>query len=87
MRSLNDKLVAALLSAALLVPAASAFGNDWTKPKSRTRGTTIGAAVGALAGPPGAVVGGVIGNGVQRLRQTQTYRHRHHTASYRHRRY
>jgi len=81
----TNKLMAALLSAALLVPAASAFGNDWSKHKSRTRGTTIGAAVGALAGPPGMVVGGAIGNGVQRARQAQSHRHhRYHVSRSRH---
>ena len=85
MTTLNNKLVAALLSAALIVPATSALGNDWTKHKSRTRGTTIGAAIGALAGPPGVVVGAALGNGVQRARQARSHHHyRHHTASYRH---
>ena len=86
MKPLNNKFVAALLSAALLVPAGSAFGNDWSKPKSRTRGATIGAAIGAIAGPPGIIAGGAIGNGVQRARQAHTRHHRHHASSYRHHR-
>ena len=69
----RKRLVAALLSGALIVPAGTAFGNDWTKPKSRLRGATIGAAAGAFLGPPGAIVGGAIGNGVQYVRQS--YRH------------
>src|ERR1041384_4218238 len=75
---MTSKLIAALLSASLLVPATSALGNDWSKPKSRTRGTAIGATVGALAGPAGAVVGGAIGNGVQHLRHKTAHRHHHH---------
>jgi len=73
---INRKIQAMVLTAALLVPAATALGNDWTKPKSRTRGATIGAAVGALAGPPGMVVGAAVGNGVQVARHAQS---RHHT--------
>ena len=70
-----------VLTAAMLVPAAAAFGNDWTKPMSRTRGATIGGAVGALAGPPGVVVGAAVGNGVQALRHSQSRHHRHHHRS------
>ena len=74
----TNRVLAALLSAALLLPAASAFGNDWSKPKSRTRGATIGAAAGALLGPPGIVVGAAVGNGVQHVRHTSHRHHRHH---------
>ena len=83
----SKKVAAALLTAVLLVPAGSAFGNDWTKHKSRLRGATIGAAAGAVLGPPGMVVGGAIGNGVQYARHS--HRHHRHTAAYRyhHRRY
>lgn len=75
----KNKLMAGVLSMALLLPATTALGNDWSKPKSRTRGTAIGAVAGAIvAGPPGAVVGGAIGNGVQSVR------HNHHAASHHH---
>jgi MFS family permease len=81
----NRRFHAAVLSAALLLPAATAFGSDWTKPMSRTRGSAIGATAGAvLGGPVGAVAGGAVGNGVQSLRHhmtqrtTHTAHHRHH---------
>jgi len=76
----KEKVVAALLAGSLLVPATTALGNDWTKPKSRTRGAVIGGTAGAVLGPPGVVVGAAIGNGVQRLRQTHHVSHhrRHH---------
>jgi MFS family permease len=80
---LNRKISAFALAAALLVPAASAFANDWTKPMSRTRGATIGGAVGALAGPPGVVAGAAVGNGVQSVRHHMATHHRRHH----HRRY
>lgn len=81
MTSVHKRIAATALSAALLLPATSAFGNDWTKHFSRLRGTTIGATAGALiAGPPGAVLGGAVGNGVQHARHMS---HRHH---YRHHR-
>jgi MFS family permease len=81
--SSKHKLMAGVLSMALL-PATTALGNDWSKPKSRTRGTAIGAVAGALvAGPPGAVIGGALGNGVQAARHTSVA-HRHH--HYRHHR-
>ena len=87
MTFLNSKkqMMAALLAGALLVPAGSAFANDWTKPLSRTRGGTIGAAAGAVLGPVGAVAGGAIGNGVQYLRQGSHhhYRYSHHRPHYR----
>jgi len=72
--------MAGVLSVALLLPAATAFGNDWSKPKSRLKGTAIGTVAGAaVGGPVGAVVGGAAGNGVQYLRHKSTaYRHRHH---------
>ncbi len=80
MESANrHKLMAGVLSVALLLPATTAFGNDWSKPKSRTKGTAIGAVAGAVvAGPPGAVVGGAVGNGVQSLRHNRHSAHRHH---------
>ena len=74
-----QSIAAAVLSAALLLPATSAFGNDWTKHRSRTRGTAIGATAGAIiAGPPGAVLGGVVGNGVQHARHLSHHRHHPH---------
>ena len=78
--SKSNKLMAGVLSAALLLPAATAFGNDWSKPKSRLKGSVIGGVAGAaVAGPPGAVVGAAVGNGVQSLRHAATSRHyRHH---------
>ena len=79
---INRRIQAMVLTAAMLVPAAAAFGNDWTKPHSRTRGATIGGAVGALAGPPGVVVGAAVGNGVQAVRHSQS---RHHTRHHHHR--
>ena len=79
---ISKRLMATVLSAALLLPATSAFGNDWTKHRSRLRGATIGAAVGALAGPPGALIGAAVGNGVQYARHLG---HRQHYRHYRHR--
>jgi len=80
------KFVAAVLTSALLIPAGTAFGNDWTKAKSRTRGTTIGAAAGAVLGPPGVVVGAAVGNGVQYVRQQHRHHYsRYHRSHYRHR--
>jgi hypothetical protein len=79
----NSKLLAGVLAAALLLPASTALGNDWSKPKSRTKGTAIGAVAGAIvAGPPGAAVGAAVGNGVQAVRHQATARHHRH-----HRRY
>jgi MFS superfamily sulfate permease-like transporter len=76
----NRKLMAGVLTAALLLPATTAFGNDWSKPKSRLKGSAIGGVAGAVvAGPPGAVVGAAVGNGVQVLRHKATSKHyRHH---------
>jgi hypothetical protein len=76
----KHKLMAGVLSVALLLPATTAFGNDWSKHKSRTRGSAIGLVAGAVvAGPPGAVVGAAIGNGVQSLRHNRFAHHyRHH---------
>lgn len=71
----SRKIQAAVLAAALLLPAATAMGNDWTKRESRTRGATIGGAIGVLAGPPGVVAGAAIGNGVQYLRHASHHRH------------
>jgi len=82
--SSKHKLMAGVLSVALLLPATTAFGNDWSKPKSRTRGTAIGLVAGAaVAGPPGAVVGAAIGNGVQSLRHNSHVAHRHYYRHYR----
>lgn len=78
MASLNRKFQAAVLTGLILLPATTAFGNDWTKRESRTRGTVIGGAAGALLGPPGIVAGAAIGNGIQHLR------HKHDTAHHRH---
>jgi len=77
---INRRIMAGVLSAALFLPAATAFGNDWSKPKSRTRGTVIGATAGALLGPPGVVVGAAVGNGVQAARHSMSRHHhrRHH---------
>jgi hypothetical protein len=75
---MSRKLQALALTAAMLVPATAAFGNDWSKPMSRTRGSAIGAAVGAIAGPPGMVVGAAVGNGVQSVRHHAATHHRHH---------
>ena len=70
---LSKKLQATVLSAALLIPAGAAFGNDWSKSDSRTKGTVVGAVAGALlGGTRGAVVGAAVGNGVQ------AYRHHQH---------
>lgn len=77
---ISKKLQAAILSAALILPAGAAFANDWSKPDSRTKGTVIGAVAGALVGgTKGAVVGAAVGNGVQAVRHNQhrTYRVRH----------
>ena len=83
--NISRKIQAALLSAAILLPAGSVFANDWSKPESRTRGTAIGAAAGAVLGPPGIVAGAAIGNGIQAARHAShrhvrrvAYRHRHH---------
>ena len=81
---MSRKLQAMVLTAAMLVPATAALGNDWSKPMSRTRGGTIGAAVGALAGPPGMVVGAAVGNGVQSIRH-HAATHHHYTRHHRHR--
>jgi hypothetical protein len=79
----NSKLLAGVLAAALLLPATTALGNDWSKPKSRTKGTAIGAVAGAVvAGPPGAVVGAAVGNGVQVARHQATARHHRHHRHY-----
>ncbi len=76
---LSRKLQAVVLGTALLLPATAAFGNQWSKPMSRTRGATIGAAAGAVLGPVGAVVGAGIGNGIQSVRHNQsTHHHKRH---------
>jgi MFS family permease len=79
----NSKLLAGVLAAALLLPASTALGNDWSKPKSRTKGTAIGMVAGAVvAGPPGAAIGAAVGNGVQAVRHHAAHRHyRHHRHS------
>lgn len=75
----NRRLLAGVLTAALLLPATTALGNDWSKPKSRIKGTAIGTAAGAIVGgPPGAVVGAAVGNGVQYLRHQYAVERRHH---------
>ena len=86
MRSLlNKRIQAAVMAGVLLLPAATAFGNDWSKHRSRTKGTAIGVAAGAVVGGPvGAVAGGAIGNGVQYIREQN---HRHHRVSYRYHRH
>ena len=82
---LSKKFAAVLLGAALALPAATAMGNTWSKPKSRTRGTAIGAVAGALvAGPAGAVVGGGVGNEVQNLRHHRQMRHSRTVSTTRH---
>jgi hypothetical protein len=79
----KKQILAALLASALLIPAESAFANDWTKPLSRTRGGTIGAAAGAFLGPAGAVAGAALGNGVQYARRSTQHYSRHHHHYYR----
>ena len=78
MTSLTRRISALVLGTALLVPATTALGSDWSKPQSRTRGTVIGAAAGAILGPPGMVAGAAIGNGVQSMRHHVTSHHRSH---------
>lgn len=85
---LARKLQAVVLSGALLLPAGSAFGNDWSKKHSRTKGTVIGAVAGALvAGKKGAVVGAALGNGVQAARHAQNRKKHKHRQIARHRRH
>jgi hypothetical protein len=89
---ISKRIQATVLSAALLLPAGVAFGNDWSKPNSRTKGTVIGAVAGALVGgTKGAVVGAAVGNGVQAVRHNQhrkssvrhvAYRHGHRYVYY-----
>ena len=79
----KSKLLAGMLTAALLLPATTALGNDWSKPQSRTKGEVIGAATGAVVGgPPGAVVGAMVGNGVQYARRQYALRHYAHYRRY-----
>ena len=86
---INKKIMAAVLTTALALPATSAFANNWSKHESRTRGTAIGAAAGALLGPPGIIAGAAIGNGIQAARHahdrhhSRTYAYRHHRHHYR----
>ena len=62
--TLTMKLQAAVLASALMLPAAGAYANDWSKPQSRTKGTIIGAVAGALVGgKKGAAIGGAAGGG------------------------
>lgn len=76
---ISRKVQAVVLSGALLLPAGAAFGNDWSKGDSRTKGTVIGAVAGALvAGKKGAVVGAALGNTVQAARHQQHRKHRRH---------
>jgi len=79
---ISKKIQAAVLASALLLPAGSAFANDWSKGESRTKGTVLGAVAGALvAGKKGALIGAAVGNGVQYARHST---HRHHTRHRRH---
>jgi hypothetical protein len=73
------KIQAVVLTGTLLLPAGAAFGNDWSKGDSRTKGTVLGAVAGALVGgKKGAVVGAAVGNGVQAARHSRHRRHRKH---------
>ena len=75
-RIILRKVQAAVIAGALLLPAGVASANDWSKPRSRTKGTVIGAVAGALvAGKKGAVIGAVAGNGVQAARHVQHRKH------------
>ena len=88
MAHLFNKLQAAVLASALILPASGAFANDWSKPASRTKGTIIGGVAGALVGgTKGAVVGAALGNGVQYARQHETSRHYARRHRHHHRRY
>ena len=81
----SRRLQATVLGMALLLPATTVLGNEWSKPKSRLKGTAIGATAGAIVGgPPGAVIGAGVGNGVQYLRHMAGPRHyrRHHYRRY-----
>ena len=81
MTSVSRKIQATALGLALLLPAATMYGSEWSKPKSRLKGTAIGATAGAVVGGPvGAVVGAGVGNGVQYLRHMDSRHHhyRHH---------
>jgi hypothetical protein len=81
---ISRKIQATVLSAALLLPAGAAFGNDWSKPDSRTKGTVIGAVAGALiGGKKGAIVGAAVGNGVQAVRHNQHRKSRVRHVAYR----
>ena len=82
--TLIRKLQAAALATVILLPASSAFANDWSKHMSRTRGATIGAVAGAVLGPPGVVAGAAIGNGVQAARHHIARKSHHRTVHYRH---
>jgi uncharacterized protein YcfJ len=82
--SLSKKIQATVLSAAILLPAGAAFGNDWSKRDSRTKGTVVGAVAGALVGGTrGAVVGAALGNGIQAVRGHNNYHRRYRHVSYR----
>ena len=79
MTSLAKKIQATVLGCMLLVPAATMYGSQWSKPKSRLKGTAIGATAGAVVGGPvGAVVGAGVGNSVQYVRHMSGRHHRHH---------
>jgi len=84
---ITRKLQAAVLTAALLLPAEAAFAQvSWSKPDSRTKGTVVGAVAGGLiGGKKGAVIGAVVGNGVQAYRGKHNP-HRYSYASRRHHR-
>ena len=79
MTSVTRRIQAAVLGLALLLPAATMYGSEWSKPKSRLKGTAIGATAGAIVGGPvGAVVGAGVGNGVQYVRHMSGHRHHRH---------
>ena len=74
---LSTKISAVVLGAALMMPVAS-YGNQWSKPKSRLKGSAIGAVAGAIVGGPvGAVAGASLGNGVQYARHKASVKHYH----------
>ena len=85
---ITRKIQAAVLTAALLLPAEAAFAQvSWSKPDSRTKGTVIGAVAGGLlGGKKGAVIGAVAGNGVQAYRHNQHRKRVTYVTSRRHHR-
>ena len=84
MARFTQKIQAAVLCGALLVPAEATLANDWSKSDSRTKGTVIGAVAGALVGgKKGAVIGAAAGNGVQAVRHAK--HRKHHKRKHHHR--